>query len=108
MNIGRSVIATFDSLDSAKKSAAETAPKVAEGVQAVARQLEEALKEHGIMRFLPNPGDTFDPVRHEAVHTLATGAESEDNTITECLQSGFELDGTIIRPARVIVKHYQP
>jgi len=102
-----SIVGAFDSLESAWKTASLGAPKVADGIRAVSKQLEEGLKEHGVIRFSPAPGEPFDPARHEAVHTLATDAKEEDNTVTECLQSGFELDGTIVRPARVIVKHYQ-
>ncbi|MEK9176856.1 MAG: nucleotide exchange factor GrpE [Patescibacteria group bacterium] len=106
-NMARSVIAAFDSLESALKTASADAPKVAEGIAAVVRQLEEGLKEHAVTRFSPSVGEQFDPVRHEAVQTLATEKKEDDNTVTECLQSGYELDGTVVRPARVVVRHYQ-
>jgi molecular chaperone GrpE len=76
------------------------------GVVAILRQADEALKAHGIVRFTPQTGELFDPARHESVQVLATALPAEDNTVSACLQSGYELGGVIIRPARVIIKHH--
>jgi molecular chaperone GrpE len=84
----------------------EAAAKADPGIAAVMRQVDEAFKKQGVMRYTPTEGNTFDPARHESVQILATGKAEEDNTVSECLQSGYELAGTIIRPARVSVKHF--
>lgn len=76
------------------------------GLKATLKQLDEAFKVAGITRFTPKSGEIFDPVRHESVQVLATENEKEDNTVSTCLQSGYELGGTIIRPARVTIYHH--
>lgn len=101
------LIAVFDSLEAAEKSAAGAEAAVASGIAQVISQLEAALREHDVARFTPTAGDLFDPERHEVVHTVATDSEKEDNTVSETLQSGYEIGGMLIRPARVAVKHYQ-
>lgn len=105
--MAKSVISVFDSLEAAEKNADEAGDAVLGGIRQVIKQLEGALGEHGITRFTPLPGGAFDPERHEVVRTVATSEEKEDNTVSETLQSGYELGGAVIRPARVAVKHYQ-
>lgn len=107
VKLARSIISVFDSLEAAEKAAKEAEKPVRDGIQQVVRQLENALKEFGVARFTPLIGDAFDPIRHEPMQTVATDSEKEDNTVSEIFQSGFELDGTVIRPARVAVNHYQ-
>lgn len=115
--MAESLIAVFDSLEAAEKSLPAAAAAqagadtsggaVASGIAQVISQLEAALREHDVARFTPTAGDLFDPERHEVVHTVATDSEKEDNTVSETLQSGYEIGGMLIRPARVAVKHYQ-
>lgn len=97
--VARGFIEAADSL--------EAALKADPALGAVLRQMDEAFKKHGIIRFAPNPGEAFDPARHESVQILATSAKEEDTTVSEVLQSGYELEGLVVRPARVIVAHYQ-
>ena len=47
-------------------------------------------------------GEQFDPVHHEAMaQQPVEGAES--GTVVEVYQPGYRLNGTVIRPARVVV-----
>lgn len=92
-------IPVLDSLESASRGD--------HGLSAILKQADEALKSYGIARYTPKPGETFDPARHESVQVLETKSKEEDNTVTQCLQSGYEQDGTIVRPARVVIKHYK-
>lgn len=107
--LAESVITVFDSLEAALKGADRegASETVTLGLTQVARQLESALSEHGVKRFTPSPGETLDPERHEPIHTVATDDEKEDNTVLETLQSGYEVDGMIVRPARVSVKRHR-
>lgn len=77
------------------------------GLNAILRQADESLKSHGITRYVPRPGEGFDPTRHESVQVLATDEKKDDNTISKTLQSGYAMGDVIIRPARVIIQHYQ-
>ena len=107
--LARSVIAVFDSLEAAKKVAeSDGTPSVVQGLTQVEKQMESALLELGVVRVTPEIGSLFDPLKHEPIQTVACVDESLDNTVSEVFQSGFEIDGVVIRPARVSVCHYQP
>ncbi len=98
------MITVFDSLEAAYKSAKSDSGELLEGIKQVMGQLETVLKEHTVVRFTPKIGEAFDPERHEPIQTVATKDDKLDNTISETLQSGYEISGTIIRPARVVVR----
>jgi len=106
--LARSVIAVFDSLEAALKGAKHegASETLTLGLEQVTKQLESALSEHGVKRFMPQKGELFDPERHEPIKTVATDEEKEDNTILETFQSGYEVDGMTVRPARVSVQKY--
>ena len=55
----------------------------------------------GIESFDP-AGEPFDPAHHEAMaQQPVEGADS--GTVVEVYQPGYRLNGTVIRPARVVV-----
>jgi molecular chaperone GrpE len=63
--------------------------------------LRTALGKVGIQAFSPQ-GEPFDPNEHEAMATQPReGAES--GTVVEVYQSGYRINGAVLRPARVIV-----
>jgi molecular chaperone GrpE len=71
------------------------------GIRLVQRDLASALERVGIEGFSPK-GDRFDPNEHEAMaQQPVAGAES--GTVVEVYQQGYRLNGTVIRPARVVV-----
>jgi molecular chaperone GrpE len=71
------------------------------GIRLVQKDLASALERVGIEAFSPK-GETFDPNHHEAmVSQPVEGAES--GTVVEVYQQGYRLNGTVIRPARVVV-----
>ncbi|MBI4335855.1 MAG: nucleotide exchange factor GrpE [Candidatus Omnitrophica bacterium] len=72
-----------------------------QGVEMILREVQNFLKDKGVKKIV-TAGEKFDPHRHEAVETLAC-ADKPENLIIEELQSGYELNGKIIRPAKVKV-----
>mgnify|MGYP000436256464 CR=1 FL=1 len=71
------------------------------GVQSVAKQFEKAFSDLGVKR-IKTVGEHFNPRYHEAV-SLDEG-EGQNEVIAEELQSGYVIDGEVIRPAMVKVK----
>lgn len=74
----------------------------AEGTKAVFRQMINIFKDYNVEPFtaLDEP---FDPNLHEAMGRVPV-ADKPANTVVEVLQPGFRFtDGTLLRPARVIV-----
>ena len=71
------------------------------GIRLVQRDLLAALGRLGIEPYSPE-GERFDPAQHEAMAQHAVeGADS--GTVVEVYQQGYRANGTILRPARVVV-----
>ena len=71
-----------------------------DGVENILDEVEDIFEEIGVDDIDVEKGDQFDPNKHEAITTVKEG---KDGTIYDVLQPGFEMDGEIIRPVRVIV-----
>jgi molecular chaperone GrpE len=72
-----------------------------EGVRLVRAELSAALARVGVESYDPT-GEQFDPTHHEAMaQQPVEGADS--GTVVEVYQPGYRLNGTVIRPARVVV-----
>jgi molecular chaperone GrpE len=91
-----------DSLELAAQSASRAdARSLLEGQQATLKLLTRALERLGVTRIDPL-GEPFDPARHEAMMTQES-ATAEPNSVIQVVQPGYELNGRLLRPARVIV-----
>ena len=93
-----------DSLELAVQSAASQdvdAKSLKQGQEATLQLLAKALERLGLTPIAP-VGEPFDPTRHEAMLTQES-ATAKPNTVLEVVQTGYELNGRVIRPARVIV-----
>jgi molecular chaperone GrpE len=71
------------------------------GFKAVAEALEGLVARKGMARF-GEPGEVFDPTRHEALMREEREGVTEPTVVT-VLQVGYEMNGRIVRPARVSV-----
>jgi len=91
----RALLPALDSLDRAMQHAQD------EGVKLVARQLHDALAAQGVRAMRPE-GEAFDAKRHEAVAEEAREG-AKPGTVLAVLDAGYELDGKVVRPARVVV-----
>lgn len=107
--LAKELLPALDNLDRALAAAEAGAPAgenqpeqhLAAGVRLVHDELMAGLGRAGIERFSPL-GERFDPNLHEAmVQQPVEGAES--GTVVEVYQSGYRLDGLVLRPARVVV-----
>jgi molecular chaperone GrpE len=96
----KELLPALDNLDRALEAAEEEDPLL-EGVRLVRAELSAALARVGVESFDPK-GEQFDPVHHEAMaQQPVEGATS--GTVAEVYQPGYRLNGTVIRPARVVV-----
>jgi molecular chaperone GrpE len=93
-----------DSLELAVQSADQVevdARSLKQGQEATLQLLAKALERLGLTPINP-VGEPFDPTRHEAM--MAQPSETaKPNTVLQVVQTGYELNGRVIRPARVIV-----
>lgn len=70
------------------------------GVEGIHAQLDRILASHNVTAIDPT-GEQFDPVRHEAVST--TESEHDSETVVDVVQLGYERNGTVLRPAKVVI-----
>ncbi len=74
-----------------------------QGVEKTLLQLTAVFNKAGIK--VIDPVDTaFDPNKHEAIGLADDGSDKATDTVLTVAQKGYELNGRVIRPARVIVK----
>jgi molecular chaperone GrpE len=98
--LAKELLPALDHLELALK-AAEGHEDVVKGFAMVAGELQAALNRVGIQTFSPK-GEVFDPNEHEAMaQTPLEGAEP--GTVIEVYQSGYRINGAVLRPARVVV-----
>jgi len=74
---------------------------VVKGFHMVAGELRAALERVGIQPFSPK-GEPFDPNEHEAMAQQPVEG-AEPGTVVEVYQSGYRINGAVLRPARVVV-----
>ncbi len=71
-----------------------------QGILATIEEMKKGLKGIGFEQYIPEKGDDFDSNMHEAI---ATVQEGEKGKIYDTVQPGYILDGSVMRPARVVV-----
>lgn len=69
------------------------------GLDGLVKQLDKALEDLGV-RKIEAVGKKFDPNFHEAVREVPG---DEDGVVVEEYQTGFELNGKVIRPSQVAI-----
>ncbi len=101
-NVLRGLIEVLDNFERALAAGGAEHNEWIEGLEGIRLQMLEVLRRHGARPF-EALGEKFDPVRHEALSTVPT-AEKAEGTIVEVIQTGYAFDdGTVLRPAKVLV-----
>jgi molecular chaperone GrpE len=71
------------------------------GMQIVHDQWLNVLKQQQVQEIAPQPGEAFDPTRHEAL--MHQPSEHPDGSVVQVLQKGYALHDRTLRPAQVSV-----
>ena len=95
------LLPVMDSLEAALAQEAADAAAVRGGVELTRKQLLSALEKAGVTAIGAEPGQKFDPYRHQAMATIE--ADQEPNTVHAVLQKGYALHDRVVRPALVTV-----
>jgi molecular chaperone GrpE len=96
------LLAVRDSLELALHNGASAdAATLLAGEEATLKLLDRAFAKFSIRKIDP-VGQRFDPNQHEAM-LMQESAHAQPNTVLQVVQSGYELNGRLLRPARVIV-----
>lgn len=78
----------------------------AEGIKHVIKQLKEVLENNGIQE-IKTAGEKFDHNKMEASEQEETDDEEKDDVVARELKPGYELNGKVIVPARVVVFRFK-
>jgi molecular chaperone GrpE len=97
----RELLPVVDNLERALASAEESEQHLAEGVRLVHSELIAVLERNGVEQFDPS-GDRFDPTEHEAL-SMRRQDGSESGVVLDVVEKGYRANGTVLRPARVVV-----
>ena len=98
--IANDLIAVKDSLELGLANAAPT-DKLRAGTEATLQLLSRALEKAGLTEIVPQ-GEQFNPELHEAM-LAQPSPQHVPNSILQVIQKGYQLNGRLLRPARVIV-----
>lgn len=97
-----SLIPVIDSLEQALQLAIQNNDTaMQEGLELTMKVFIDALSKHGVVQIDP-VGEAFNPERHEAM-SMQPSEDVDHNAVLTVFQKGYELNGRVIRPARVIV-----
>ena len=95
----KEILPALDNFELALHAAGDD--EVAEGFKLVRNEFLAALARLGIERFSPE-GEPFDPSEHEAMSQQPVDGV-ETGTVASVYQQGYRIDGSVLRPARVVV-----
>ncbi|HBG97749.1 MAG TPA: nucleotide exchange factor GrpE [Rhodobacteraceae bacterium] len=102
--LARDLLPVYDNLrralDAMGAQERAAAPSVVEGIELTLREMLAAFGRHGIRPAVPEPGDPFDPQRHEAMFE-APVADHAPGSIIQVMTEGFTIHDRLLRPAQV-------
>lgn len=103
----KDLLSAADNLENALKHAPHGAEDAAvrnfaQGVELTEKALQTAFERNGLKKLDPARGAKFDPHLHQAMmEQLAEDVEA--GQVIQTLQTGYELQGRVVRPAMVVV-----
>ena len=71
-----------------------------EGMEATAQLFTDTLTKQGLAPINPK-GEAFDPNKHQAISMVPGDAPA--NSVIDVVQTGYDLNGRVMRPAMVVV-----
>ena len=91
------IVEVLDTIDRAREHG-----EVDGGFKAVADQLEKIVTNLGLKKF-GEPGDVFDPNRHEALSHMGTDPDVEETSVKLVAKAGYMIGDRVVRAAQVLV-----
>lgn len=96
MSVAEKILPVMDAIDAALKHNPDDA-----GIQSMARAMESAFEQIGIVR-IKSVGEILNPMHHNAIQVIAV-PDAKSNTIVDEMQPGYMYGDAILRTAMVIV-----
>ena len=100
----KSLLPVIDNFERAlaQDPAKSDAATILRGMQIVHDQWLNVLKQQLVQEIAPQPGEAFDPTRHEALMQQPTN-DYDEGSVVQTLQKGYALHDRTLRPAQVSV-----
>ncbi|MFT0533411.1 nucleotide exchange factor GrpE [Castellaniella hirudinis] len=100
-SFAESLIPVRDSLEAALAQENQTTEDWRQGVESTLRQLNTAFERNQMREIAPQPGDVFDPHRHQAISNVPS--PHPQGAVAQSLQKGYLIADRVLRPALVMV-----
>jgi len=100
------LLPVMDSLEAALAAPSAGDAPLRSGVELTLKLLRTAFERSGVSEIVPNPGERFDPHRHQAM--AAVESDAEPNTVVSVMQKGYLLQDRVVRAALVTVAQPRP
>jgi len=91
----------IDTIDKAQESEYPDLESSLDGISGIQKLVSSFMESLKIEKFVPK-GELFDFRFHEALTTVDDN-EFDPNTVVDVIQSGYKLEGEVLRPAKVVV-----
>jgi molecular chaperone GrpE len=99
------LLPVMDSMEAALATADASDP-LRDGVVLTLRELNRIAENNGLVEVAPEPGDAFDPERHQAMSVIeAEGVPP--GAVARTFQKGYLLNEQLLRPAMVAVAKHE-
>jgi molecular chaperone GrpE len=99
----KSLLPVIDNFERAlaQDPAKSDASTILRGMQIVHDQWLNVLKQQLVQEIAPQPGEPFDPTKHEAL--MQQPSDHPEGSVVQTLQKGYALHDRTLRPAQVAV-----
>jgi molecular chaperone GrpE len=99
----RAFLGVADDLERALNTDGANVESLRQGVELTYQAMNKLLEKEGA-KPIQAQGQPFDPLRHEAVGAVPhQHTDTEPDTVVQVVQTGYQLEDRLLRPARVIV-----
>lgn len=102
--LARDLLPVYDALTRALATVTDDTRTAAgafvEGIDLTLRELLSVMERHGLERIAPEPGEVFDPQKHQAMFE-APVPDIAGGCIIQVMAEGFLLHDRLLRPAQV-------
>ncbi len=95
------LLPVMDALEATLGAGSASPDALRAGVELTQKQLRNAFERAGVAEVSPDPGQRFDPHRHQAM--AAVESDQEPNSVLAVMQKGYSLQDRVVRPALVTV-----
>ena len=102
--LARDLLSVYDNITRALDAVSDEQRKsnagLIEGIELTRKELINGFEKHKIVRIMPEEGDVFDPLLHQAMFE-APLPESKAGEIIQVMAVGFKIGDRLLRPAQV-------